>query len=560
MSGIRSLSVLVGNHEHRFAVTIARAVAFSWLLVLIATVAAVWAAPPAWAHATLVSATPGDGSHVEVSPEVLAFELSEPVTLVEGSAQLIDSTGARHSVSTDRVEDGGRRIVIAVDGDLSDGAYLATARVISADTHVVSLSSRFTVGSVTQFGHALDAGTTTTGVEQYLRYPSKSAVYVGVVLSSGLMIAGRWVWPTALSGRRFRTAYRLGTTVLTVGLLGRFIVQIAQQSGGLADASASAVESVLGSRLGIAIVVAVVLNLACFVFPPGTNRTANALGYLQAASAVAAVTLGGHGGSTERWPLAFISTATHVYAAALWLGGVCILALVVDGVAQLERWHRVAAGHVVLVSATGLTLAVLQVRPLGALLRTSYGLVLTVKVVLVGLVVVAGYLTYRRYPRGRTDGARKGGADARRSRTVVVEAGLAVAVLGATSLLSSLTPAKDSYTPSVHTRLDFGASEILDVEIDSVRRGAQTLTVQFRTPDAGFATGAELPDVNVELSSAEANVARMPVELTRTGPDGEGLTWISDGVIVPTAGEWKVTVRFEGAHGPKLASFDYEAL
>ncbi|MFC9363181.1 CopD family protein [Rhodococcus sp. NPDC057014] len=552
--------VLVQNDHRRFAATMTRAVAFSWLLAFVATAAAVWWAPPASAHATIVSAAPGDGSHVDVSPEVLAFELSEPVTLVEGSAQLIDSTGARHSVATDRVEDGGRRIVFVVDGTIGDGAYLATARVISADTHVVSLSSRFTVGSVTQFGHALDAGATTTGVEQYLRYPSKSAVYLGVVLSSGLMIAGRWVWPTTLGGRRFRTVYRVGTAVLTVGLLGRLIVQVAGQSGGLADASASAVATVLGSQLGVAIVVAVVLNLACFAYPPGTNRTADALGYLQAASAVAAVTLGGHGGSTERWPLAFLGTAAHVYAAALWLGGVCILALVVDGVAQLERWHRVAAGHVVLASVTGLTLAILQVRPVEALFRTSYGLVLTVKVVLVGLVVVAGYLTYRRYRHGATDPAGDRGENPRRSRTVIVEAALAVAVLAATSLLSSLTPAKDSYTTNVHTELNFGASEILDVEIDTVRRGPQTLTVRFRTPDAGFAAGAALPDVDVELSSAVANVARMPVELTRTGPDGDGLTWISDGLIVPTAGEWQVTVRFEGTHGPKLASFDYEAL
>ena len=550
--------VLVRNDNRRFAVTIKRAVALSWLLALIATAAAVWGAPSASAHATIVSTTPVDGSHVDVPPEVLAFELSEPVTLVEGSAQLIDGTGARHSVATDRVEDGGRRIVFVVDGEIPDGAYLATARVISADTHVVSLSSRFTVGSVTQFGHVLDAGTTTTGVEQYLPYPSKVAVYLGVVLSSGLLIAGRWVWPTALGGRRFRTVYRVGTAVLTVGLLGRFFVQVAGQSGGLVDASAAA--TVLGSQLGVAIVVAVVLNLACFAIPPGTNRPADVLGYVQAALAVVAVTLGGHGGSTERWPLAFIGTATHVYAAALWLGGVCILALVVDGVAQLERWHRVAAGHVALVSATGVTLAILQVRPIEALFRTSYGLVLTVKVVLVGLVVVAGYLTYRRYRHGTTDPAGDRGENPRRSRTVIVEAALAVAVLAATSLLSSLTPAKDSYTTSVHTELNFGASEILDVEIDSVRRGPQTLTVRFRTPDAGFAAGAALPDVDVELSSAVANVARMPVELTRTGPDGDGLTWISDGVIVPTAGEWKVTVRFEGTHGPKLASFDYEAL
>src|SRR5690606_35617296 len=125
-------------------------------------------------------------------------------------------------------------------------------------------------------------------------------------------------------------------------------------------------------------------------------------------------------------------------------------------------------------------------------------------------------------------------------------------------VLTSVVPAKDSYTTNVRTALDFGASEVLDVEIDSVRRGARSLTVRYR-PE-GATGGAPMPDVGVELSSAEANIARLPVELRTTmSADGE-LVWDSDGLIVPVAGQWKVTVRFEGGRGPKLASFYYEAL
>lgn len=169
----------------------------------------------------------------------MSFDLSEPVTLVDGSVQLIDSEGTRHAWAGNRVEGGGHRIVVVIDGELPPGgAYLATAQVISADTHVVSLSSRFTVGSVTRIGDGLEAGASTPGAERYLRYPSKAAVYLGVILSAGLLIAGRWVWPEALSGRRFRIVYRAGGAALViVGLLGRFIVQVAQQAGGLAGVS-----------------------------------------------------------------------------------------------------------------------------------------------------------------------------------------------------------------------------------------------------------------------------------------------------------------------------------
>ena len=529
------------------------------ILAVVAS-AAVWGAPAVSAHATIVSTTPADGSHADVAPRVVSFDLSEPVTLVDGSVQLIDSEGTRHALAGNRVEDSGHRIVVVIDGELSDGAYLATARVISADTHLVSLSSRFTVGSVTRIGDGLEAGASTPGAERYLRYPSKAAVYLGVILSAGLLIAGRWVWPEALSGRRFRIVYRAGAALVIVGLLGRFIVQVAQQAGGLAGVSGSAVGAVLGSRLGIAVVVAVALSTVAFAFPPGTRPATGIVGYLQAVSAIVAVTLGGHGGSTETWPLSFAGTAIHLYAAAVWLGGVSFLIVVLPKITRLDRWHRVAGAHVLLVIAAGAILAMIQVRPIQALVTTVYGVVLLGKIALVVSAVAAGYLTYRRYLDCSTLGHDGGGEVAlRRPRVLLVEAGLASAVLAATSVLSSVTPAEDSYTTDVRTELDFGASGILDVEIDSIRRGPQSLTVRFAIP-AGYDPSAELSGVEVYLSSVEANVTRMAVDLTRTGPDDDQITWESDGLIVPAAGEWTVTVRFESLGGPKLASFDYVVL
>ncbi|MFF0816044.1 copper resistance CopC/CopD family protein [Rhodococcus sp. NPDC003318] len=529
--------------------------AFLWLLLVVAATA-VWAAAPASAHAAVVATTPTDGAHADTAPTTLSFDLNEPVTLVEGSAQLIDSAGGLHAFSAQRLEDGGRRIVLVVDGELADEAYLATARVISADTHVVSLSTRFTVGSVTQFGETLEAGTADSAVEQYLGYPIKTAVYLGLVLSAGLLISGRWVWPDTVSRRRFRLVYRVGAALLVVGLLGRFTVQVAQQAGGLDAVSASAAATVLGSRLGVALVVAAVLGALVLVFPPGRGRVPNAVGYAQAGAGIAAVTLGGHGGATETWPLSFVGTAIHVYAAAVWLGGVAVLLLVLDEISGLRRWHRIATGHVVLVVLAGVILAVVQVRPFGALIRTPYGLVLILKVVLVALLVTAGATVYRRHRERPAGAAGDAPRQQTRSRILIAEAALGVAVLAVTSVLSSVTPAKESYTTDVRTELDFGASEVLDVQIDSVRRGPRTMTVHFRIP----ATDAEDPDVTVELSSATANVARMPVELTRSGPDGDVYTWRSEGLIVPAAGAWKVTVRFDGSHGPKVASFGYEAL
>ncbi len=56
---------------------------------------------------------------------------------------------------------------------------------------------------------------------------------------------------------------------------------------------------------------------------------------------------------------------------------------------------------------------------------------------------------------------------------MLVETVLALLIVGVTSSLSSLTPARASCTTNVAIRLDFGGPDVLDVDIDTVRRGSQ---------------------------------------------------------------------------------------
>jgi copper transport protein len=503
------------------------------------TAGAVWTAAPAAAHATVVSSAPVDGAHLDASPTVLTFELNEPVSLVDGSAQILDTSGTRHAFASERLEDGARRIVLDVGKPLPDGAYLATARVISADTHVVSLSIRFTVGTVTGPGQWSDVGDGQSAIDRVVLLPVKAVEYLGLLLSVGLFLAARWAWPDSVDNTRLRTGYRLGAALLTVGLLGRFAILVTEQAGGLAAVSGSTIATVAGTPFGAALLIAAGLGLFTVAYRPHPPLM---VGVLFSVSAIAAVTLGGHGAATELWPLPFVATFVHVYAVAVWLGGVAVIALIGADEAQVRRWHRAAVGHVALAVIAGLTLALLQVRPLAALVTTSYGLTLAVKVSLVAAVVGAGYLVYRH------------GAVTTRNRTVLVECGLALLVVAATSSLTSVTPAKDSYTTDVARHLDFGANAVLDVDIDTVRRGAQVVTVDY--PNAS----GQAADVGVELSCAQANVARLPVTMSAQKNSDGTTVWRSEGLIVPAAGRWKVTVRFDDGQGPKLASFYYEVL
>ena len=101
--------------------------------------------------------------------------------------------------------------------------------------------------------------------------------------------------------------------------------------------------------------------------------------------------------------------------------------------------------------------------------------------------------------------------------------------------------------------LDFGSSRILDVDIDTIRRGDQTITVRYRSPSR--------PTIPTSISNCHRPTRtspRLPVTVARVS-SASGVLWRSDGLIVPAAGKWKVTVRFDGGgperRGPKLASF-----
>ncbi|MGW5516861.1 copper resistance CopC/CopD family protein [Nocardia africana] len=520
-----------------------------WFVLLVAIVAPVWAAGAASAHAVLVSTTPESGTHVDTAPGELRLQLDEPVTLVAGSAQLIDSGGQRFALSAARLDDGQRRVVLVPAEAVPDGAYLATARVVSADTHVVSLSIQFTVGAVTAQGRF--AQHSPTGIEQYLNSPTRGITYLGLILSAGLYAAALWVWPTVVRRPRFRVLYRVGIGIFVAGFVCRFLVLVAQQAGGLSAISVTGARTVLETPLGVGAVTAALASIIAFVLVAGAARAVVGAGAVQTAAAVVAVTLDGHGGSVQGWPWSFAGTLLHVYGITVWLGGVVVVAFVLRGVRNRGRWHAVAVGHVVAAVAGGIVLAVRQVHPPAALVHTTYGLVLVAKVVVALGVVSLGYLSLRWFRR--TD------AIVGRPRTLVLETALAVVVLAVTSVLTTLAPAKDTYTTDLATTLDFGAAQVLHVGIDSIRHGPQRLTVDY-APANTSVTQHDSATVSVDLSSESANVARLPVTLGRPVVEHGSLVWRSDQLVVPAPGHWKVTVRFDGGTGPKLASFSYRAL
>lgn len=198
-----------------------------WLLALAAlAVLTVLLAPPAGAHTVVVGSDPADGSRLRASPAAVTIRFDEQVGLQLGYLRVVDSAGRRVDSGTVAHPGGvGSSISVPLKPGLGDGSYLASFRVISADSHPVAGSIRYVVGN-----GALDVGGAGSGSA-----PVAKPVSIGLAVSHWLSLAGvavaggSWLvlslWP---EGRRRRTIRELiwsGWGVAALGAVTEYLLE-----------------------------------------------------------------------------------------------------------------------------------------------------------------------------------------------------------------------------------------------------------------------------------------------------------------------------------------------
>jgi copper transport protein len=151
------------------------------------------------AHAVLIATAPERGAQLETAPQRVEFRFSEPVEAGFGALRVFDAEGERVDEG-ELVQPGGDsdEIGVALRGDLPDGSYTATYRVISADSHPVSGGFVFTVGE----GGSAPAATVAELIEEGDAGPATSVAfgavralsYLAIGLAAGGVIFLAAVW------------------------------------------------------------------------------------------------------------------------------------------------------------------------------------------------------------------------------------------------------------------------------------------------------------------------------------------------------------------------------
>jgi len=528
-----------------------RMTAYRILVALGIGLLAALAAPasPASAHAALVRTSPVQGTVTQQPPYEIVITFSEHVTAVRDKIHVVGPDGKRVDKSEASIN--GNELHVPVRIDVPRGTYLVSYRVISADSHPVAAGFSYSVGApsatAATSGDAPSNGTNrvVAGAVSAARYLS----FAGLILVAGPVLVLTALWPQRLSRRAPTRLAFLGLGLVGLSALVDLYLQGPYENGGtLLSTSADDLGAVLGSQYGrvqLARLVAVVgagLLLPPFLAGKG-GKPVQALLAIVGVVGLATWPLSGHPPDANAPVLTVISDAAHVASMAIWLGGLVMLTVFLlrranerELDAILPVWSNWAALAVTVLVLAGTAEALIEVVTLDALLHTTYGKLLLIKIGLLALVLAVAAISRRQVQRraAANPGVR------RLRRAVLVEIAGAVLVLGLASVLVQTAPARNAVASPAQAA-DRGIfsttlnSELfqLQLDIEPLKTGNNEVHLYAYTRNGAplvvkeWKVGAALPAQGIEPIDVPV------LRLTDSHASGT--------VTLPAKGDWRIS-------------------
>ncbi len=264
--------------------------------------------------------------------------------------------------------------------------------------------------------------------------------------------------------------------------------------------------------------------------------------------------LAGHASIESPVAVFFPSDALHVLAGSVWVGGVACLLLALPGatrrlegpersrllLATLARFSPFALGSVVVIAATGVIQAYIDVRSLHGLLHTTYGALIIVKVVLLSTLIGLGWVNRERIipalERLVGDGQSPSGVGALARRTLRGELALMLCVFGVTAALISYAPPIDAASGPFSINTTIGSAE-LEMTVEPARVGLNT--VHLYLIDAK--TGAQFTATKELTATAKLpakGIGPLPLHPIVAGPGH----YVLNSTVLSPGGTWEIEI------------------
>ena len=573
----------VNRRAYVLAAILALLAALTWWLLFPAD---------AVAHANLASSDPPANSELETAPSRIIIWFTEPIEPALSEITVLDAAGAQVDEGDSVVDD---LIPLAMSvglGDVPDGTYtVAWKNVSTVDGHRVRGSFLFAVGQ------PLSAAPVQAGEQPLLQSPF-SPLLRWLVLLGGLTMAGGLVFELLVT-RPILFASRSSSARLEAGLalserssrlmwlaLAVFLAASAGQLLSLVTVDTSLGEALGGPlwttlsstgwgelwlwRIAAAVAFGAVLfglRFASELWRPAIRALALAL----AGAALWTLALTSHGAATiDIRNMALAADFLHLAASAFWIGALFHFALGLPLLRRLPeedrrecvagmvpRFSVVASLSVATIIATGVFSGWAQVTVTEAL-TTPYGITLMAKVALVlPLLFLGGLNLVWVRPRLRRDTESVGWL----RRLLIGEAALAVLILAAVGMLTSLEPARQVASRELAesrqsiTFSDTVSTDNIQLEVSPGRVGSNDLTVTLTDRLGRPISNAD--EVLVRLVFLESDLGDDTLTATSLG-DGR---YVREDTQLSIAGVWQaeLVVHRQDAFDARTA-FRFEAL
>ncbi|MDX5961863.1 copper resistance protein CopC [Rhodococcus opacus] len=381
------------------------------------------------AHPTLLFTEPGSEAGVADSPQSITLMFNETVTVGPGAVVLLDNAGREVPVGAASTGRDGQFVSARLAETLPAGTYTVRWRVTGSDGDLVEDDFRFAVGLALTGGGEGNGGQSTSWLDVALRW----LLFTGLAVALGGLIGERFT-STARAEKPTLPAPRSpvagGVLIALVGVVGLGVTLVVGAGTGSALWQGGAGGVLLAEAAGLMLALALIV----------VDRRRWAIAAVMVV--VAAEGVRSHADvAAPGWGA--VLTGVHLAAAAIWVGALLQTARAVV-VWRHERaavqwvlagYTRLAGWTFVVVVVTGVVSGLLLV-PLSALVSTTYGRVLLVKL---GLVAGASGLALaaRRMHRAPDRFARV-------RKVIRGESAMLILVLAASAVLVSTPPVSGS--------------------------------------------------------------------------------------------------------------------
>ncbi|HEV7862226.1 MAG TPA: copper resistance protein CopC [Acidimicrobiia bacterium] len=553
--------------------------AVSAFLALFLVVFSPWATAPAFAHPYLVQTEPGPGVALRDSPPRIQIGFTEQIVLEGSSLRLNDGDDRPVALGPLRSPKEGPGLAADIKAPLGGDVYRVRWVVLGQDGHSSSGEFRFGVDGPNNAPpkHAESLNATGGPADQVAESdgPARIALRWLGLIGASLLVGGA-VLLARLRGRfdddvadtvtaRWTQMARPAWVLTVVASIAAVVAAAGAGVGGL---QLSILLATSNGLLALARLAGVVAAGLPGLFGRSGPRRDQFLG-MAGAFFLGAEAVGGHitGVTTGARIPAIVAQGAHLAAAAMWVGGLGVLAYAIAGVAASIRpavWRTAAAAFrpvaaisAVVVIVTGVIASLREVEHKYFLLWSAYGRFLLAKWALVAAMLVLGGLAGRALGTRRPGVAGAAGAAGGRVKPVGqllrTEAVLGLAVLVFAATLVGVAQGRGQPLPAQKGSVLAGPAfanavvggGLVRVVLSPAAPGRNRFTALLANPvEAATARGvqgsAAAPGEQEPVSvSLVCDCADKPVaaELTRTAGG-----WRTD-VELPSAGVWRASLK-----------------